>query len=130
MTGNLKVRTLSVIAVILICIYGIVGLPTSVDQLKQNIQKNIRLGLDLKGGSHLVLQVQLQDAFRAEADLLIDRMKEELRKANVEFADTQRNDPQSLADAEKIQIDVRAFPPPRPATSAPSSTTPWARTGC
>jgi preprotein translocase subunit SecD len=110
MTGNLKVRTLSVIAVILICIYGIVGLPTSVDQLKQNIQKNIRLGLDLKGGSHLVLQVQLQDAFRAEADLLIDRMKEELRKANVEFADTQRNDPQSLADAEKIQIDVKGVP--------------------
>ena len=110
MTGNLKVRTLSVIAVILICIYGIVGLPTSVDQLKQNIQKNIRLGLDLKGGSHLVLQVQLQDAFRAEADLLIDRMKEELRKANVEFADMQRNDPQSLADAEKIQIDVKGVP--------------------
>ncbi|MBX9602122.1 MAG: protein translocase subunit SecD [Bryobacteraceae bacterium] len=110
MTGNIKVRTLSVVAVILICIYGIIGLPTSLDELKQNIQKNIRLGLDLKGGSHLVLQVQLQDAFRAEADTLIERMKEELRKANVEFADMQRNDPQTLADAEKIQIDVKGVP--------------------
>ena len=33
-----------------------------------NWKQNIRLGLDLRGGSHLVLQVQVQDAFKAEAD--------------------------------------------------------------
>ena len=31
-------------------------------------QNNIRLGLDLKGGSYLVLQVQVQDAVKREAD--------------------------------------------------------------
>ena len=41
-------------------------LPDLVAQLKANVAKNIRLGLDLKGGSHLVLQVQVQDAAKAE----------------------------------------------------------------
>jgi len=41
---------------------------TSTQQLVENWHKNIHLGLDLKGGSQLVLQVQIQDAFKAEAD--------------------------------------------------------------
>ena len=31
---------------------------TSWTQIKQNVAENIHLGLDLKGGSHLVMQVQ------------------------------------------------------------------------
>lgn len=38
------------------------------------------LGLDLKGGSQLVLQVQVQDAFKAEADQTIERLKVEMQK--------------------------------------------------
>jgi len=38
-----------------------------VDELKANLKNNIRLGLDLKGGSFLVLEVQVQDAMKAEA---------------------------------------------------------------
>ena len=41
-----------------------------------NWNKNIHLGLDLKGGSQLVLQVQMQDAFKAEADTVIERLKD------------------------------------------------------
>ena len=29
---------------------------------------DIRLGLDLKGGSRMVMQIQVQDAFKAEAE--------------------------------------------------------------
>mgnify|MGYP001466637881 CR=1 FL=1 len=107
MTGNLRVRTLITVAIVVICIIGIIGLPTSLDQLKQNVQRNIRLGLDLKGGSHLVLQVQLQDAFKAEADTVIERFKEQLKEARVPVAEFTRNDPQTLADADKIQIDIK-----------------------
>ncbi len=107
MTGNLRVRTLITVAIVVVCIIGIIGLPTSVDQLKENLQRNIRLGLDLKGGSHLVLQVQLQDAFKAEADTVIDRLKEQLKEARVPAAEFVRNEPASLADADKIQIDVK-----------------------
>lgn len=107
MTGNLRVRTLITVAIVVVCIIGIIGLPTSVDQLKENLQRNIRLGLDLKGGSHLVLQVQLQDAFKAEADTVIDRLKEQLKEARVPAAEFVRNEPATLADADKIQIDVK-----------------------
>lgn len=107
MTGNLRVRTLITVAIVVICIIGIIGLPTSVGQLKENLQRNIRLGLDLKGGSHLVLQVQLQDAFKAEADTVIDRLKEQLKEARVPAAEFVRNEPATLAEADKIQIDVK-----------------------
>ena len=48
-------------------------MPTSKQQLVDNWQKNIHLGLDLKGGSQLVLQVQIQDAFKAEAEIQAKR---------------------------------------------------------
>ncbi|MEM6453716.1 MAG: protein translocase subunit SecD [Acidobacteriota bacterium] len=40
--------------------------------------EKINLGLDLRGGIHLVLQVQTDDAVRAETDQDIDRLTEEL----------------------------------------------------
>jgi preprotein translocase subunit SecD len=100
-----------VIAVtILACIYGIVDLPTSVAQLKANLAKNIRLGLDLRGGSHLVLQVQVQDAVKAEAIQAIERLKDELRKANIDFASMDSNEPNSVETADTIQITIKGIP--------------------
>jgi len=49
-------------------------------ELVANWNRNIRLGLDLKGGSHIVLQMQVQDAFKSEADATIDRLEEVFRK--------------------------------------------------
>ena len=108
--SNVKYRFIAIVAVILVCLYGIIGLPTSKAELIANWHKNIRLGLDLKGGSQLTLQVQLQDAFKAEADNVIQRMKEELAKANIPFAEASRNDPQTLADANTIEVDFRGVP--------------------
>ena len=55
--------------VILVCLIGILCVdasgfkfPTSGAQLEKNLSDRIHLGLDLKGGSHLVVQVQLNDA--------------------------------------------------------------------
>jgi preprotein translocase subunit SecD len=78
MANNLKVRLAIIAVVILACVYGIIGLPTSKAQIMDNLKRNIRLGLDLKGGSQLVIQVQLQDAFKAEAVDVIIRMKDSL----------------------------------------------------
>src|SRR5438105_3552147 len=104
--SNLKFKFLFIAAVILISIYGIIGVPTSTAQLKENWSKNIRLGLDLKGGSHLVIQMQLQDAFKSEADLAIQRMREDLARQGIEFTDINRNDPKTLQEADTIQINV------------------------
>src|SRR6266852_4174729 len=111
---NLKFRIIAIVAVVLVCLIGIVGdgfrPPKSKQEIVDNWKKNIRLGLDLKGGSHLVLQVQLQDAFKAEADSVIQRMKDVLTKANVQYADINRNGPATLAAADTIQINVAGVP--------------------
>ena len=68
MKRNLKFKAFIIVAVILFCLYGIIGLPKSKAELVDNWNHSIHLGLDLKGGTHLVMQVQLQDAFKAAAD--------------------------------------------------------------
>jgi len=110
MKRNVKVKAAVIVATILICIYGIIGLPKSKDELIANWRKNIHLGLDLSGGSQLVMEVQIQDAFKAFADNAIDRLKDELRKDNLEYSDINRNDPQTLRDADKIEIDIKGIP--------------------
>src|SRR5947209_174066 len=110
MKRNLRFKVFVIVAVILFCIYGVIGIPKSKDELVANWNKSIHLGLDLKGGTHLVMQVQLQDAFKAAADTAIDHMKEEMRKQGIESASVDRNDPNRLEDADKIQIDVKGVP--------------------
>ena len=62
MGSQLKWKFIFIAGVILVCAFGLVGLPqfpTSAGQVKQNLADRIRLGLDLKGGSNLVLQLSL-----------------------------------------------------------------------
>src|SRR3954471_20463241 len=110
MKKNLTARSVVIAVTILLCIYGIIGFPTSKAALVDNIQKNIHLGLDLKGGSHLVLEVQVQDAVKADADTTMDRLKEDLKKQNVQWAAMDRNDPQTVADADKVDISIKGVP--------------------
>src|SRR5882672_3314123 len=107
MQKNLTTKTLVIVATILLCIYGIVGLPKSKADLMKNLEKNVRLGLDLRGGSHLILQVKVQDAVKAEADQTIERLKEELAKANINYGGIDRNDPMRIEDADTIQINIK-----------------------
>jgi preprotein translocase subunit SecD len=110
MRKNLTGRTVVIIVTILVCIFGITGFPKSKAELMDNLRNHIRLGLDLKGGSHLVLQVQVQDAVKTEADQAIERMKDEMRKQSVDYAGIDRNDPASVEDADKIEITVKGVP--------------------
>lgn len=112
MNRSLKIKAAIIAAVLLICVYGIIGVPKSWADIGNNFRKNIRLGLDLRGGSQLVMQVQVQDAFKAEADATIQRLQEAARKANIDIlpGNIDRNDPQTISDADKIQINVRGIP--------------------
>ena len=110
MDKGLRTRVLVILGILLLAVYGIIGLPRSVADLAANLKKNIRLGLDLKGGSHLVLQVQVQDAMKVEADQAIERVKEELRKASIDYASIDRNDPSSIDQADSIQINIKGVP--------------------
>ena len=110
MKKNLTARSVVIAVTILLCIYGIIGFPTSKAALMDNVQKNIHLGLDLKGGSHLVLEVQVQDAVKADADTTMERLKEDLKKQNVQWAGMDRTDPQTVADADKVDISIKGVP--------------------
>ena len=110
MSSNIKIRIGIIIAVILVCLFGIIGIPKSKDELLANWKKNIHLGLDLSGGTQLVMQVQLQDAFKAAADSTINALREELLKDGITpSGDITRNDPNTLEDADKIEIDVKGI---------------------
>lgn len=110
MQRKLTARILIIFAVLVACVYGIIGLPRSVADIRKNMSENIRLGLDLKGGSHLVLQVQVQDAMKSEAEQTMERMREELRKAGIDFAAIDRNDPATVDEADSIAIYVKGIP--------------------
>src|SRR5499425_2408836 len=95
MNPNLKWKVLFIAVVILLCIYGLIGLPTfptSLAQIKDNFRKQIQLGLDLQGGTHLVLQVQVQEAVAQETDQMVDRLTTQLRTKNIHYDEVQRTD--------------------------------------
>ncbi len=53
-------------------------------------EEKINLGLDLKGGIHLRLEVQTDDALRAETDINADRAKEILKEENISYGSVVR----------------------------------------
>src|SRR3712207_1794145 len=111
MDKSLRTRAAIIVAVVLICIYGIIGIPKSKDEIVANWNKNIKLGLDLRGGSHLVLQVQVQDAFVSEAQQVVERLKEELGKAGITYASIENTEPKSIEEADTIAILIKGVPP-------------------
>lgn len=52
---------------------------------KQNFSENIRLGLDLKGGTHLVMQVQADEYLKTYTDNEVAKITEQLKKENIAF---------------------------------------------
>lgn len=95
MNPNLKWKVLFIVAVILACFYGLFGLPTfptSWAQAKENFSKQIKLGLDLQGGTHLILQVQVQEAIGQETDQTVDRLTTQLRAKNIRYDEVRRVD--------------------------------------
>ncbi|HBY59721.1 MAG TPA: protein translocase subunit SecD [Solibacterales bacterium] len=111
----MRVRTkfILIAAVVLAAILGITGFPKSAGALKTNVGQNIKLGLDLKGGSHLILQVQVQDAVKAEAAQTIERLKEDLDKAKIPFASMDATEAARIEDADNVAILVKGVPSER-----------------
>jgi len=56
---------------------------TSWSAIKTNIASNIKLGLDLKGGSHLLMQVKVDDVIKLITNNTIRDIEDELKKADI-----------------------------------------------
>ena len=58
---------------------------TSWSQIKQNLSENIKLGLDLRGGSHLVLQVQTNEVIQKVTERNAEVARAKLQEKNLPF---------------------------------------------
>src|SRR5579862_960421 len=85
MNPNIKWKALFIVLVILVCVYGLFGLPTSATQLRENFANHIRLGLDLQGGTHLILQVQVNEAVRQQTEQAVDHLTTQLRDKTIKY---------------------------------------------
>ncbi len=95
MNPNLKWKVVSIVVVVLLSIYLLIGyptFPTSVAQMKDNFSRQIKLGLDLQGGTHLIIQVQVQDAIAQETDQMVDRLTKQLRDKLIRYDEIRRVD--------------------------------------
>ncbi len=92
MGKDLRWRIILIVVIVGACVFAIIP-----------PEKKIRLGLDLKGGAHMVLRVETDDALRLETDTTIERLREELDKAGVTGA--------NIAATSATQFQVSGIPP-------------------
>ncbi len=109
MNKNLGWKLGAIIIILLVFLYGIFGIPESWSGrgLLAAMQSRISLGLDLKGGTHLILQVQVNDAVNVETDSAIERLKEELRTHKINYTEITKPDPVNHPE----QILIKGTPP-------------------
>jgi preprotein translocase subunit SecD len=114
MNKGLGWKVIVIIGVLLIFVYGIFGVPSgaSGSALSNALLQRIHLGLDLKGGTHLILQVQVNDAVNVDSDGAIESLKAGLKTAKVNYAEITKPDPVNHPE----QIVIKGVPPD--ATSA------------
>jgi preprotein translocase subunit SecD len=88
MNKNLTWKWGVIAAVLLIFLLGIFGNPAgwSGKGLLASAKDQIHLGLDLRGGTHLILQVQVNDAVRVDSDNAMARLKEDMRARKISYA--------------------------------------------
>ncbi len=84
MGKNLAGKAGFIVAVLVIFVYGIIGIPHG--GLKNSITDRIHLGLDLKGGTHLVLQVQVAEAINSTTDTDAQRLNTALAATGAKAA--------------------------------------------
>jgi preprotein translocase subunit SecD len=103
MRKNLSAKTALIFAVLLVFVYGIFGLPHGLgpESWKSALANRIHLGLDLSGGTHLVLQVMVEEAVGAVTDNDAARIQSDMQQAGLTVGSVTKPDPQH---PEKIQI--------------------------
>jgi preprotein translocase subunit SecD len=109
MNKNLRWKVIVIAGTLLVFLFGIFGLPKSWSGqgLLSAMTDRIHLGLDLKGGTHLILQVQVNDAVNADSDRAVERLKDDMRRRKINYADI--NKPDSVNAPDKIV--VKGVPP-------------------
>jgi preprotein translocase subunit SecD len=95
MKKNLNGKIALIAAVLVLCVWGIFGAAPGFTgkDLMEGLTQRIHLGLDLRGGAHLILQVKVEEAVTAETNNTAARIQQDLKKANLSFSQVTVPDP-------------------------------------
>src|SRR5437016_221996 len=109
MNKNLGWKLGLIAATLIVFLIGIFGIPKELSGkgLLASLQERIHLGLVLKGGTHLILQVQVNDAVNVESDNAVERLKANLRTSNNNYTEISKPDPVNNPD----KIVIKGVPP-------------------
>jgi len=113
MNKNFLLKFAFIVGTVLFFLFGIFGIPKSFSGqgLLTAVGDHIHLGLDLSGGTHLILQVQVNDAVNVVAQTDVEVLKEQLRSRKIDYADITQSDPQNNPDhilVKGVQPSARA----------------------
>ena len=100
MNKNFLWKLAFIVGTVLFFLFGIFGIPKSLSGqgLLAALSDHIHLGLDLSGGTHLILQVQVNDAVNVVAQNAVEVLKDELRKRKIDYPEITQPDPQNNPD--------------------------------
>ena len=109
MNKNLGWKLGLIAATLIVFLIGIFGIPKELSGkgLLASLQERIHLGLDLKGGTHLILQVQVNDAVNVESDNAVERLKADMRTRKINYTEISKPDPVNNPD----RIVIKGVPP-------------------
>jgi preprotein translocase subunit SecD len=86
-----------ILGILLVFLFGIFGIPKSFSRegILDSMTQRIHLGLDLRGGTHLILQVQVNDAVNVDVQNAIEVLKQQMRNHKIDYTDVVQADPPS-----------------------------------
>jgi preprotein translocase subunit SecD len=127
MNKNLIGKTVAIIAILLVFVWGIflgTDPKASVDAMRKGaaergvawgivsgIGQNIHLGLDLKGGLHMILQVMVDEAINSDSQRAAERMQTSLKAKNIPFASI------SVDPSRPDRVVMKGVPPEQSSTA-------------
>ena len=88
--NRIRNRSLFILVVIIACVLGLTGFPKNVTQLKDNLRNRIQLGLDLRGGTHMVLQVHVDDAVKVTTDQTLEQLRDAMTNRSISYTSIER----------------------------------------
>ncbi len=111
MKKNLRIRTIIIVVVTVVSLWAVIRphgrWPKLADiaswsQIKDNLANNIHLGLDLKGGIHLVMQVQAEEAVASHIKANGEQVSKILTDKGIQL----NGEPNVDAGAHRITVKV------------------------